>query len=143
MNTLAKVPISHKLETPILLPIVTLQSLLLYWRREEGGALTVSDMDGLLKACLDHYFVDSEGHRLHAFLERYPQCQQASQEIIHELHRLLKVTMGPLMPSYVYRYEVLSEAIQITPTLPTLTYYEQRMADMANSEEGWIPARFR
>lgn len=152
MAGLKEQPISHLLHQPIYLPIGQVQALASYWVEEIYGLNQVRGKtlaDRLVDAVLHHFFVDAEARKLKSMFDvdidntRQRAAEQAAAEISTLLHRLLRDTVGPLMPSMIYRYEVINHDLHITPTLPNLDDYEDRINALSNPDEGWIPPRHR
>jgi hypothetical protein len=110
-------------------------------RLEERTVLT------LLDALLHQWFVDPEGSRLQEFLSSTVEHPTLFGSIVLELqesfHLLICNSIGTLMPSMLYRYEVEAwhDTLRITPTLPTLEDYDKRIQDMCG--DGWTPSRYR
>lgn len=134
------------LDQSVLLPMDTLQAFLVYWMNEEGFTVNVPAeryVEEFLNALMDQYFVDASGRKLQDFLTRHPELTQAATDARGAFQRLLQRTIGPLIPSYRYRYEIVGTTLKLTPSLPTLTDYEERMAALADVEDGWVPPRYR
>jgi hypothetical protein len=146
---LAVPPIGHRLRQPIVLPIGQLQAEAKRW----VGELTCfhptakeTQATHLLNAVLHEYFVDATGQQL-TLLSEQPgwtlPLDAATIELKGMLHLLIKSTVGPLMPSYLYRFEVLEDALHIIPSQPTISDYEERITAMVDPEDGWVPDRHR
>lgn len=142
---LTKIPVGRQLLQLLYLPIAELQQHAV-WHISESTALPKGAQSVLAEQLLDgvlhEYFVDAEGRRLHAILEKF-DVEPAVKELRGMLHRLVLTTTGPLVPSYVYRYLIEGDTLHLTPTLPTIDDYEQRIEALADPDEGWVSARHR
>lgn len=148
---------AQRLQMPILLPLEPLRNM---------ARMCLSDMQAyrtlrepvlndyatrMIEALLDQWFVDPEGAKLNTVMQDMLKIEYASvvESSIPDLqmafHRLISNTIGTLVPSLRYRYEIdrAGDAIKIIPTLPTLEDYESRLHEMAIVEDAWVPPRFR
>lgn len=145
-SPLARVPIGHQLMQLLYLPIGELQ-LHARWQVEETTTLAPAAQavlaEQLLDGVLNEYFVDAEGRHLQEIAERFAGLNTGIVELRYLLHRLVVTTTGPLVPSYVYRFQIQGDTLHLTPTLPTLEDYERRIHAMSDPDEGWVPARHR
>jgi hypothetical protein len=148
-------PPSQRILSPIYLPLAPFQSHTRTCLRDltvlhnEPSDLFNQRVDVLMDAILHKWLVDWEGERLASFVDTIPEYPVVIDAMITELlgafHRLLCSTVGTLVPSLRYRYEIQPwiDTLKITPTYPTLEDYDQRIQAIANPESGWVPARWR
>jgi hypothetical protein len=105
--------------------------------------------DLLLMALLDQWFCDPEGAKLAEFIRNFDDNPFETREMVLELQetfwRLIRDTVGTLVPSLRYRFAIEEDGdtLRITPTLPTLDDYAERLAELANPDTGWVPPRYR
>lgn len=149
MSAVKPLPVSHGLRNQMYLPLGQLQATATALVAELAGGPRAghhAQAEELLDGVLHHYFVDADARRLSTFNDRWcwtRTLQRAVQELQLQLHQLVQSTCGPLMPSFLYRYEVQGDTLQLVPTLPTITDYEKRIAEMADPEDGWVPSSQR
>lgn len=145
---------SMRLMTPIYLPLgeinhlarTCLRGLEVYHQMPK--VLLDSKVEELVTGLLEQWFVDPEGESLSHFVHQSAEYNTVMDDVIRELQealdRLIRNTVGTFVPSLRYRYEIQTwrEILIITPTLPTLDDYDQRMHALA-SGDAFIPSRFR
>lgn len=149
-----KKPVSHRLMEPVKLPLgqILAQTRFYLSRIGLGRSPRLDQLThDLVIAAMHHYFVDAEArrwndiwdHRMTQVVVDATFGPDLLLQLINDLHRLLRDTTGPLMPSYIYRFEMEGDTLILLPSQPTIDDHEERIRDMANPEEGWIPYRYR
>jgi hypothetical protein len=148
---------AHRLCVPILLPLAPLRILVKTCVHElidfdvvdkRDRRLEERTVNDLIDALLHQWFVDPEGTKLQEFMSQHVEHPTLIGGIILELqesfHRLICNSIGTLVPSYRYRYEAehWHDTLRITPTLPTLEDYDQRIQDLCQ-DGSWTPSRYR
>lgn len=144
-------PLSQTLTVPYALPLTPLDDLIGYWAGSLGydKHFHPSFIYEVRKAILHHFFVDAEAKQWEAYIaslhDDFVSSAQDDMriELLNTISRLMIQTIGPLMPSLEYRYEVVDDALIITPSIPSIEHLTEKIHDLANPEDGWVPDRFR
>lgn len=150
-------PLAQRIHEPILLPLAPLRVLAKTCIHDLIDFDVVDQRDRkreerivleLLDALLHKWFIDPEGLRLEEFITANVEHRFKANAIILELQdsfqRLICNSIGTLMPSICYRYEIEAwhDTLSIVPTLPTLEDYEHRIQALC-SDGSWTPSRYR
>jgi len=154
LRSYAPLPV-QRLRNPILLPLAPLRLLTrqclqdIYHSRHIPAAVLKEQTESLMNALLDQWFVDPEGRLLTTFIEHSWEYPIVMESVVLELqtafHRLIRDTVGTLVPSLRYRFEIEEggDTLRIIPTLPTLNDYAERLDALADPDSGWVPSRYR
>lgn len=148
MGTLRELKPCETLCQVIRLPLSGIRSITQHWLTEATTFQPPFDtqINRVIDALCHYYFIDATASRWHATYGVDGMDIDPSMwlELRNALQGLIRDTIGPLVPSLRYRYEIIDSTLLLTPTLPTLHDHDERLAALACLDDsGWVPTRFR
>lgn len=144
-------PAAHTLMKRIVMPVDPLRDIIRFRLRQldiDPKRIARVETD-LIQAILDHFFLDAEAAQWEACMDHIGRWvfmgseDDFKNDLLGALHQLITSTIGSVMPSFLYRYEVLQDVFVIHCTLPTLEDHQSRIRAIVDTTDGWVPPQYR